>query len=112
MLSFLIFFILLNVFIGHNRTLVSLVDDNVNLIDYYNDGDCEMFSVECSLDGVLDCLELKNLKIFEVGDSVVVEGYSDSLNKYIVKDGERVNVQLSVFEGCVVIGYPLIKKSF
>ena len=112
MLTFLTFFIFLNVFICSNRSLVSLVCGDTNLIDYYNDGRCEMFSVECSLEDVLDVIKLKNLKIFEIDNRVIVEGYNDTLNRYIVKDGDKVNVQLSACGGRVVLGYPLIKKSF
>ena len=36
----------------------------------------------------------------------------DILEGTEIKDGDKVNVQLSACGGRVVLGYPLIKKSF
>lgn len=60
----------------------------------------------------VDELDINIISEFEVSDRVIIEGYSSRFKDYIVVDGFKVNIQMSVFEDSVVIGSPLINGSF
>jgi len=112
MLSFLCFFIILNLFIYDNQTLISFIPEVAEVLVYDKDDNGEVVTVRCSLSDVLECNNISDIKFIELEDRLVVEGYCDSLSKFVVNDGRKMNVQMSVFDDVIVIGYPLIKKSF
>ena len=55
-------------------------------------------------------MEIVNTKT--IFDRKIIEGYCPDLNKYMVIDGVRVNIQISYYDNKMIIGYPLIMQSF
>ena len=66
----------------------------------------------CLVDDFVEFLDLQNYSKFTIEDRVVIEGYSNKLNNYIVINNKKINVQISVSQDCCLVGYPLIKNSF
>ena len=60
---------------------------------------------------------LKNLSVeinkkYELGNRIIIEGYTNKLNDYILINNIKTNLQISIFEDDCLVGYPLIKNSF
>lgn len=66
----------------------------------------------CLVDDFVEFLDLQNYSEFIIEDRVVIEGYSNKLNNYIVTNNKKINIQISVSQDCCLVGYPLIKNSF
>ena len=49
---------------------------------------------------------------YEVSDRLIIEGYTHRLKNYIVIDGRKTNIQMSICEDVILIGSPLINQSF
>jgi len=52
------------------------------------------------------------IKFYEqIGDITFIYGYTKQLEKYVVVDNERINIQIAKNQYCTKIGYPLILDS-
>ena len=79
--------------------------------------DCFENSYTATLENVdywklIDLFDVDIYKSSEISGRLVMEGYSSMLKNYCVVDGLKTNMQISVCDDIVVIGYPLIKGSF
>ena len=57
-------------------------------------------------------LHIEEINVFYIEDRLIVEGYSNMLNNFILIDNMRINIQVSISEDVCLVGYPLIKNSF
>ena len=112
-LLFIICFCVLVIDVYKQNSLFSSVCDTSLNIVRFEDGDgCQYLYCNNSIDEIVDSLNVEVVNCFNISDRVVVEGYINSLSKYSVVDGRKINVQMSAFDGGVLVGYPLINKSF
>ena len=110
---FLIFIILvLNIYLYENKTLISLVCDDFSIIEYDFAEDWECVSLDANIEKVVDALDVEIVEVVELEGRKILEGYTSKLCKNKSVDGRKINIQLSEFGESVVVGYPLIKKSF
>lgn len=65
-----------------------------------------------SLNKLSNFLNLEIVNENEISDRLIIEGYSNKLKDYIVINGRKVNVQLSISDDKIIMGYPLINGSF
>lgn len=65
-----------------------------------------------NIDDFIDCISLQNCKKFVIEDRVVIEGYSNKINNYIVLNDNKINIQISIFSDYCLIGCPLINIAF
>lgn len=65
-----------------------------------------------SLNKLSNFLNLEIVNENEISDRLIIEGYSNKLKDYIVINGRKVNVQLSISGDKIIMGYPLINGSF
>jgi hypothetical protein len=96
------------------NTLISYVKnscDDVQIIDASDDSQIVLIG-ECDLEELLNVLSVQKVDQFEINDRIIIEGYSNKLNNYVVSNFKKVNIQISIFNDGVVVGYPLIKNSF
>lgn len=104
--------IVLNVNIHKSTTLISLISEQLEIINYeYSEGyECVVLGGD--MDNVLNLLDVQVANRMEIEDRIIIEGYTPKLVKNENVDNQKINIQLSYFDGVVVVGYPLIKKSF
>ena len=55
---------------------------------------------------------LQNYNEFILEDRVVIEGYSNKIFSNVSFSKRKINIQISVFDGCCLVGSPIIKTSF
>lgn len=78
----------------------------------YNDNYQTLELDASSLNKLTSFLNLEVVNKNEISDRVVIEGYSNKLKDYVVINGRKVNIQLSIFDNKIIMGYPLINGSF
>ena len=86
--------------------------DKLNVINYLNDNGYECIYLNSAYDEVVNSLNMEVVNKIDTGNGFVVEGYVSVLNKYIDSNYNKINIQMSVYDDVVVVGYPLIKNSF
>lgn len=62
-----------------------------------------------------DLLRELNVQIINknnISDRLIIEGYSNLLSEYCVINDRKVNIQISVCDNKVILGYPFISGSF
>ena len=64
------------------------------------------------LDEIIDGLNLEIYLMKEISDRIVIEGYTNKLNDFVVVNNMKVNIQMSIDEEKITLGYPLIDASF
>ena len=80
--------------------------------------DCEKISskeytfAEDNLDDFLDSLNVFIISRMYIEDRMIIEGYSNQINDYVVLNNNRINVQISVANNECIFGVPLIRNSF
>lgn len=90
-----------------------LIVNNLNVIDSYSDNNCQMFVIKS--DDYVNVIEKLNLSISKfknVSGRLIIEGYSDKISNHVVIDNKKVNVQMSISDGKIILGSPLISGSF
>lgn len=105
--------------------IVGLLDNNNDIIEniyacgYYDFNivekkDCKIISINNvdSLDNIIDNLSIEIHYVREICGSLVIEGYSNSIEEYVLVDGLKSNIQISYIDSKVIIGIPLILDSF
>jgi hypothetical protein len=102
----------LNFAIVDDVTLLSCVYDKFRVSEYEICDGYECVELVGDLNDVIDVLDVEIYRVFELEDRLIVEGYVNGLNNDLMVDCSKVNVQLSGFDGRVIVGSPLIKKSF
>lgn len=78
----------------------------------YNDNYQTLELDASSLNKLTSFLNLEVVNKNEISDRVIIEGYSNKLRDYVVINGRKVNIQLSIFDNKIIMGYPLINGSF
>lgn len=61
---------------------------------------------------VIEKLNLSISKFKNVSGRLIIEGYSDKISNHVVIDNKKVNVQMSISDGKIILGSPLISGSF
>lgn len=61
---------------------------------------------------IMSKMDIEIVSLKEVSGRTIIEGYSSNLNDYIVINNRKVNMQMSISDDYILIGYPLIKNSF
>ena len=108
----LIFIFFLNYDIVNKETVYAKLSGCFDIQEYENVDGGEYVRVCGDIDDVVRCLGVKIHNRFEVAGRVVVEGFVKDFSNTVVIAGDRINIQLACSDGVVVIGSPLIKKSF
>ena len=90
---------------------IKIIDNNYNLVE--NDCNYKVISINCDyIEKVKDVFDLVVLNSEKVSGRLIIDGYSNKLKKYIVVDGLKINVQISISDNECIVGYPVIKNSF
>lgn len=88
---------------------------NFNYINkkYFNDliGETFIFDKGFDIHYILEELNFKQITDYALEDKIVIEGYSPKLNKFILKNGIKLNLQIS-FGHEIKVGYPCILEGF
>ena len=66
----------------------------------------------CNYKDLINNMAVLINKRYDLCDRLIIEGYTNKLNNYIVVDGVKTNIQIAVCDGCVIVGSPLINDSF
>lgn len=113
-LAVLIVILLMIVYCNNSNKLYSaMASAGVDYEVLYISDSSSIVSVNKSdLGDVLQKLSICICREFLCGDSFIIEGYSNCINDYIVIDGMKINIQISIRGNDVLIGSPLIEKSF
>lgn len=107
-----IFFVLLSFF------CITMYSKDCFIIKTIENYDYSIIGIDQYQISNIDYQELiKNLNVEVVQENVVsdrliIEGYVSSIDDYVVLNGRKVNIQLSVFDNNIILGVPLIKESF
>lgn len=103
---------ILNFDVHKNTSLLSLIDCSCCVFAFeYIDG-CEYLVLDDSDCDIVNLLDVVVLNRRIVGGNEIIEGYTQHLPKYVSSDGYKINIQISKNADNVIVGYPLIKKSF
>lgn len=92
-------------------TKVSALNYN---FEYFSSDECELLVVH-DVENVENFLSSLNIEIRSrhiVSDRVIIEGFFNNCNKYLIIDGLKTNIQLSFTGDELIIGVPLIMGSF
>lgn len=91
--------------------ILALGYDEVN-IDRSND--CEIIEIVDKIDyrRIINELNIEISNIDEVSDRIIIEGYTNKVNNYILINNKKINIQMSVSSDKIIIGSPLIYNSF
>ena len=111
---FLVFVLMIFGYIYSSRNLNScLCDAGIEYEIKQVDADSEVlvFSGELYKD-IIDKLGVEIVSIKDIYGRKIVEGYSAKLSKFKVINERKVNIQMSLFDDKLIVGYPLIKNSF
>lgn len=97
-----------------NFNEVNLLDcvSNLNVVDYIKDDESECVYLKNSYNEIVNCLNFEVVDEVDFGDRIIVEGYTSRLTEYVGSNFNKVNIQLSITDEIVIVGYPLIKNSF
>lgn len=61
---------------------------------------------------IKDLLNLEVVEKNEIAGRTIIEGYSNKLKNYVVINNRKVNIQISICDDKMIVGYPLINGSF
>lgn len=90
-----------------------LIVNNLNVVDSYVDNNCQMYVIKSEdYVSIIEKLNLSISKFKSVSDRLIIEGYSDKISNHVVIDNKKVNVQMSISDGKIILGSPLISGSF
>lgn len=90
-----------------------LIVNNFNVVDSYTDNNCQMYVIKSEdYISVIEKLNLSISKFKNVSDRLIIEGYSDKISNHVVIDNKKVNIQISISDGKIILGSPLISGSF
>ena len=78
----------------------------------YNDNYQTLELDASSLNKLTSFLNLEVVNKNEISDRVIIEGYSNKLKDYVVVNNMKVNIQMSIDDEKILLGYPLIDASF
>ena len=115
MVSLIIVFVIVLLLYFFNFTNLNLMlkvqGFDVEIFEY-NDNYQRLELDASSLNKLTSFLNLEVVNKNEISDRVIIEGYSNKLKDYVFIDGRKVNIQLSIFDNKIIMGYPLINGSF
>ena len=88
--------------------------NNINVIKFINQNDSEIIEIDnnSNIENIKKALNLEIYSKNNICDRIVYECYSNKLNNFVVIDGKKVNLQISITDNKIIIGYPLISTSF
>lgn len=110
---FVFFLLIFSMAKGQNDLIKNLKLTSLNFEIFKGDNFTQVVKIfDANIDDVLDELNVEIVDEKIVSDRLVIEGYISNFKDYIVCNNRKVNVQLSVCDGDVIVGYPLIKNSF
>ena len=96
------------------KNLANIVNANNISIDYIENNSSSniMYFEIDEFDNIINslCLEIHSKNY--VSDRLIIEGYSQKLSNYVVVNNLKTNIQISVDDEKIIVGYPLIKGSF
>lgn len=84
---------------------------SLDLEDYYNK-DLKLNKQQLSLTQIEEQLGLKIVSNIELENRKVITAFTQKLRNFIYLNGEKINIQISLSENEIKIGYPLILGSF
>ena len=84
---------------------------SIDLEDYYNK-DLKLNKQQLSLTQIEEQLGLKIVSNIELENRKVITAFTQKLRNFIYLNGEKINIQISLSENEIKIGYPLILGSF
>lgn len=61
---------------------------------------------------IKNILNLEVVDKNEIAGRTIIEGYSNKLKNYVVINNRKVNIQISICDDKMIVGYPLINGSF
>ena len=81
-------------------------------IDYEMIDDNTIKIHENNLQNFIKKLDISILRISDISDRKIMEGYTSKFDNYFIIDDLKINVQISIADGVAIIGSPLIFGSF
>ena len=97
---------------NYRKNSLSIILDGLNIENYAVNADYNCVCVYSSINKILDVLRIDNLTTINTRSGDIYEGYSNLLYQYRVVDGKKINIQISVKNDHIILGYPLISCSF
>jgi hypothetical protein len=64
------------------------------------------------LNEITNLLKIKNVNSYVINNILVIEGYTNLINIYILNNNKKVNVQIAINKNSIIVGCPLILHSF
>lgn len=86
------------------------IQNNLNNIKNYAGESVVVNNI--SLKKIIKILNLNVLKKYYINNDLVVIGYSNKLNHYLISENKKVNIQIKVGQENIIVGYPLIMEGF
>lgn len=96
------------------ENLSSVINKNdVHILEISNSYSNEVLHFDKDkLQEILNCLDLEIHSENLVADRMILEGYSQKLNNYVVVNNLKTNIQIAISDDEIIVGYPLISGSF
>lgn len=96
------------------KDLISMVKKlDVNCEYIIDGGSNQLVKInEDNYSKIINNLNVEIVKKYEIEDRLIIEGYTKELNDYKVINNQKINIQMSITENEILIGYPLIYNSF
>lgn len=86
-------------------------DCDYEVVEYYENGGL-FVKIQCdNIEEFLSNIGVETVSRKLIAGREIIEGYCSSLDNYIINNGRKINLQISLSDE-VLIGYPLIKNSF
>jgi len=114
-ISIFIVFVLVILYFSTNKTTLSYLLGSFGYdvsIEYLGYSEIVTLDNEVNCDDLLRNLNLEIYSKDIISDRIVIEGYTSKINKYILINGKKTNIQISISDDEFIIGTPLIKNSF
>ena len=111
---FLVLVVLILYYFSEPNNLIVFAKSNLDNCVILNDEIDEKLIMisQDELDDFLSKINLQNYREFNIEDRLIIEGYSNYINDYIIINNFKVNIQISVSNYKCLIGSPMIKQSF
>lgn len=85
----------------------------IEIDSFCNEGDSEIAYLDAGqVDNLLDSLNVEIHSKKDIAGRTIIEGYSQKLEKFIISNNLKTNIQIAIEDNEAIVGYPLISASF
>lgn len=108
----IIFFVVISLF-GVKNLYQELNMCGVEINSFCSEGDSEIVYLDANqVDNLLDSLNVEIHSKKDIAGRTIIEGYSQKLEKFIISNNLKTNIQIAIEGEEAIVGYPLISGSF